>query len=219
MAPSSIISGQTDGETMETVTDFVFLGSNFTADSNCSHEIKRHLLLRRKVMTNLDRILKSRDITLSTNVRLVKVMVFLVVMCGLESWIIKKAEHQHWCLWTVVLEMAIESLLDCNQSPLEIQPVHPKGSQSWIFTGKTGAKAETPTWCKEVTNKRPWCWERLKAGGEGDDREWDDWMASLTQWTWVWANSRRWWRTGRPGMLQSVGSQRVGHDWATELNN
>ena len=74
------------------------------------------------------------------------------------------------------------------------------------------------TWCKELTHlKRPWCWERLKAG-EGDDRAWDGWMASLTQWTWVWVNSRSWWWTGRPGMLQSMGSQRVGHDWATELN-
>ena len=75
------------------------------------------------------------------------------------------------------------------------------------------------TWCKELTHlKRPWCWERLKVGGEGDDRGWDGWMASLTQWTWVGVNSRSWWWTGRPGVLQSVGSQRVGHDWATELN-
>ena len=75
------------------------------------------------------------------------------------------------------------------------------------------------TWCKELTHwKRPWCWERLKAGGEGDDRGWDGWMTSPTQWTWVWASSRSWWWTGKPGMLQSVGSQRVRHDWVTELN-
>ena len=75
------------------------------------------------------------------------------------------------------------------------------------------------TWCKELTHlKRPWCWERLKAGGEGDDRGWDGWMASPTQWTWVWVNSGSWWWTGRPGVLQSMGSQMVGHDWATELN-
>ena len=74
-------------------------------------------------------------------------------------------------------------------------------------------------WCKELTHlKRPWCWERLKGGGEGNDRGWDGWMASPTQWTWVWVNSRSWWWTGRPGMLQSMGSQRVRHDWATELN-
>ena len=76
------------------------------------------------------------------------------------------------------------------------------------------------TWCKELTHlKRPWCWERLKAGGEGDSRGWDGWMASPTQWTWIWVNSRSWWWTGRPGVLQSMGLQRVGHDWATELNS
>ena len=75
------------------------------------------------------------------------------------------------------------------------------------------------TWCKELTHrKRPWCWERLKAGGKGDDRGWDIWMASLTRWTWVWANSGSWWWTGKPGMLQSMGLQRIGHDWVTELN-
>ena len=90
------------------------------------------------------------------------------------------------------------------------------------FIGRTDAEAETPilwpaTWCKEQTHlKRPWCWERLKVGGEGDNRGWDSWMASPTQWTWVWANSRSWWWTGRPGMLQSMGSQRVRHDWTTE---
>ena len=75
------------------------------------------------------------------------------------------------------------------------------------------------TWCEELTHvKRPWCWERLKLGGEGDDKGWDGWMASLIQWTWVWANSGSWWWTGRPDVLQSMGSQKVGHDWATELN-
>ena len=91
-----------------------------------------------------------------------------------------------------------------------------------LNTGRTDSEAETSIlwpWCKELTHwKRPWCWERLKAGGEGDDRGCDCWMASETQWTWVWVNSGSWWWTRRPGMLQSVGSQRVGHDWATELN-
>jgi len=83
----------------------------------------------------------------------------------------------------------------------------------WIWSSNTLA-----TWCKELTPwKRPWCWERLKAGGEGDNRGWDGWMASLTQWTWVWVSSVSWWWTGRPGVLQSMGSQRVGHDWVTEL--
>ena len=121
---------------------------------------------------------------------------------------------------TVVLEKTLESPLNSK----EIQPVHPKGNQSWIFIGRTDCEAETPntlaTWCEELTHlKRPWCWERLKVGGEGDDRGWDSWMASPTQWTWVSINSGGWWWwTRKPGLLQSVGSQRVGHNWATELN-
>ena len=128
-----------------------------------------------------------------------------------ESWALK-----NWCFWTVVLAKALESPLDCK----EIQPVGPKGDQSWIFTGRTDAKAETHnTWCEELTHwKRPWCWEWLKVWGEGDDRGWDGWMASLSRWTWVWIDSRSWWWTGRPGVLQSMGSQRVRHDWGTELN-
>ena len=126
-------------ETMETVTDFIFLGSKITADGDCSHEIKRRLLLGRKVMINLDSILKSRDITLSTKVCLVKAVVVPVVMYRCESWTIKKAKHERtdafelWC-WR------LESPLDCK----EIQPVHPKGNPSWIFIGKTDAEAETP---------------------------------------------------------------------------
>ena len=100
---------------------------------------------------------------------------------------------------------------------------HPKGNQSWIFIGRTDAEAETPntlaTWCKQLTHwKRPWCWERLKAGGEGVNRGRDGWMASPTWWTWVWVSSRSWWWTGKHGMLQSMRLERVGHDWATELN-
>ena len=99
--------------------------------------------------------------------------------------------------------------------------VNPKGNQPWIFFGRPGAEwssSTLATWCEELTHwKRPWCWERLK-GGEGGDREWDGWMASLTLWTWVWASSGSWWWTGKPGMLQSTRLQRVGHDWSTELN-
>ena len=130
-----------DGETMETVADFIFLGSKITADSDCSHEIKRCLLLGRKVMTNLDSILKSRDITLSTKVCLVKAMVFPVVIVWMweldykESWAPK-----NWCFWIVVLEKTLESPLDCK----EIQPVHPKGDQSWVFIGRSDVEAETP---------------------------------------------------------------------------
>ena len=131
-----------------------------------------------------------------------------------ESWAPK-----NWCFWTVVLEKTLVSPLDCK----EIQPVYPKGNQSWVFIGRTDAEAETPillaTSCKELTHwKRLWCWEGLGVGGEGDDRGWDGWMALPTQWTWVWVNSGIWWWTGRPGMLWFMGSQRVGHDWATELN-
>ena len=105
----------------------------------------------------------------------------------------------------------------------EIQPVHSKGDQSWVFFGRNDAKAETPvtlaTSCEELTHwKRLWCWEGLGAGEKGDDRGWDDWIASLTRWTWVWVNSRSWWWTGRPGVLQLMGWQRVRHNWATELN-
>ena len=137
MASGPITSWEIDGETVETVetvADFIFLGSKITADGDCSHEIKRCSLLGRKVMTNLDSIFKIRDITLSTKVRLVKAMVFPVVMYGCESWTIKKAEHQRidafklWC-WRRLLE----SPLDCK----EIQPVHPKGDQSWVFIGRT----------------------------------------------------------------------------------
>ena len=126
-----------DGETVETVPDFILGGSKITGDGDCSHEIKRRLLLGRKVMTNLDSILKSRDITLPTKVCLVKDTVFPVVMYGCESWTIKKAECRRidafelWC-W--------RRPLDCK----EIQPVHPKGDQSWVFIGRTYAEAETP---------------------------------------------------------------------------
>ena len=123
------------------------------------------------------------------------------------------------------------------QSNTEIQPVHSEGDQPWDFFGRNGAKAETPglwpphakSWligkdsgnaqeCIVYSGKRLWCREGLGAGGEGDDRGWDGWMASLTRWTWVWVNSRSCWWTGRPGVLRFMGSQRVGHGWATELN-
>ena len=170
-------------------------------------------------MTNLDSILKSRDITLSTKVCLVKAMVFPVVMYGCASWTLKKAEHRRidaselWCwrkllrvLWTarrpnqsILKETSLRCSLEGLMLKLKLQYL--------------------ATWCEERTLwKRPWCWERLKAGGEGDYRGRDGWVASPTQWTWVWVNSGSGWWTGRPGMLQSMGSQRVGHDRATELN-
>ena len=134
---------------LKTVRDFIFGGPKITADGDCSHEIKRCLLLGRKVMTNVDIILKSRDITLPTKVCLVKAMVFPVVTYGYESWTIKKWVPKNWCFWTVVLEKTLDSPLDCK----EIQPVHPKGDQSWIFIGRTDAEAETPIlWPPDVMN-------------------------------------------------------------------
>ena len=204
---------------METVTDFIFLGSKITADGDCNHEIKRHMLLGRKAMTNLESIWKSRDITLLANVHLVKAVVFPVVMYGCESWTIKKAEH-----WRID---AFE--LQCWRRLLRVPWTARRSNQSilkeislninwkdWCWSWSPNTLA---TWCEGLTHwKRPWCWERLKAGREGDNRGWDGWMASLTQRTWAWASSGSWWRTGKPGVLQSMRSQRVGHDWATELN-
>ena len=130
-----------------------------------------------------------------------------------ESWV-----PNNWCFWTVVLEKTLESPLDCK----EIQPVRPKGDQSWIFIGRTDAEAETPIlWPPDVKN---WLtgispdvgkdWRQSEKGTTG----WEGWMSSQTQWTWVCVNSRSWWWTGKPGVLQSMGSQRVRHNWATELN-
>ena len=138
------IDGETveiDGETVETVSDFILRGSKITADGDCGHEIKRHLLLGRKVMTNLDSIVKSRDITLSAKVRLVKAMVFPVVMYGCESWTIKKAECRRIDAFEVWCRRRLLSVpLDCK----EIQPVHSEGDQPWDFFGRNDAKAETP---------------------------------------------------------------------------
>ena len=184
-------------------------GSKITADGDCGHEIKRCLLLGRKVMTNTDSIFKSRDITLTTKVHLVKAMVFPVVMHGCESWTIRKAEHwkidafELWC-WRRLLRIPWTARRS-NQSILkEISPgcsfeglFDQKFIWCWSWNSNTLA-----TWWDELTHwKSPWCWERLKVRGEGDDRGWDDWMPSLTQWTWVWVNSGSCWWTGRPGML------------------
>ena len=194
MASSPITSWQINRETMETVTYLILLGSKITADGDCSHEIKRRLFLGRKVMTNLDSIFKSRDITLSTKVRLVKAMVFPVSHVWMweldceESWVPK-----NWCFWTVVLEKTLESPSDCR----EVESVHPKGDQSWVFIQRTDVEAETPIFCppdakswliwKDPNAGKDWRWE------EKGMTEWDGWMASPTQWTLVWVNSRSWW--------------------------
>ena len=165
-------------------------------------------------MTNLESILKSRHYFAnkgpsSQGYGFSSSHVWMWELNCNESWAPKT-----WCFWTMILEEILESPLDCK----EIQPVYPKRDQSWVFIGSWNSNT-LATWCEELTHlKRPWCWERLKAGEEGEDRGWDGWMASSTQWTWVCVNSKSWWWTGRPGMLQSMGSQRVGHDWATELD-
>ena len=173
-------------------TLFIYLGSKIPADGDCSHEIKRYLLLGRKIMSNLDSILKSRDITFPKKVHLVSYglsssHVWMWELDSKKGWAPK-----NWCFWTMSLDKTLENPLDCK-----IKPVHPKGNQSWVFIGKTDAEAETQntlaTWCEELTHwKIPWCWEILKAGGGGDDRGWDGWMALPSQWTWVWVSSGSW---------------------------
>ena len=204
MASGPFTSWQIDGET---VADFVFWGSKITADGDGSHEIKRHLLLGKKVTTNLDSILKNRDITLSTKVRLVKAMVFLVVMYGCKSWTVKKAERRRidafelWC-WRRLLRVPWTARRS-NQSIL-------KEMEGLMLKLKLQYFGHL-MWRTDSLEKT-----LILGKIEGDNRGWDGWMASLTQWTWV--NSGSWWWTGRPGVLQSTGSQRVGHNWATQLN-
>ena len=182
---------------METVRDFILWGSKITAYFDYSHEIKRRLLLGRKVMTNLDSILKSRDITLPTKVHLVKAMVFPVIMYGCENWTIKKAEHRRinafelWCWRT------LESPLECK----EIQPIHPKGDQSFIFIGRSDVEAETPIlWLPGAKNRLIW-----KDPDSGKGLRWkekeatEDEMVGWHHWLWtrVWASSGSLWCTGK----------------------
>ena len=163
-------------------------GSKITADGDCSHEIKRLLLLGRKVMSNLDSILKSRDITLPTNVHLVKAMVFPVDMYVCESWTVNKAEcwiidaFELWC-WRRLLRVPWTARRS-NQSLLkEISP----------GCSLEGLMLKLKLQYSGHLMQRLWCWEGLGAGGEGDNRGWDGWMASATRWTWVWVNSGSWW--------------------------
>ena len=193
MASVPITSWEIDGETVETVSDFIFCGSKVTVDGVCSHEIKRSLLLGRKVMTSLDSILKSTDITLATKVRLVKAMFFqwscMDVSVGL--WRKQSAEElilfELWC-WRRLLRVPWTARRS-NQSILKISPGD--------FFGRNDAKAETavlwPPHVKSWHIGKDSCWEGLGAGGEGDGRGWDGWMASLTRWMWVCVNSGGWW--------------------------
>ena len=170
-------------------------------------------------MTNLDGILKRRDVTLPTKVHLVKAMVFPVVIYGCESWTVKKAEHwkiyafELWC-WRRLLRVPWTARR-YNQSILK--EISPGCSLEGLLLKLKLQYFGYLVWRVDSLEKTLML-GGIGAGGEGDDRGWDGWMASPTPWTWVWVDSGSWWWTGRPGVLQFMGSQRVGHDWATELN-
>ena len=207
MASGPITSWQIDGETMKQWQTLFSWGSKITAGCDCSHEIKRHLLLGRSYDQPRQHVKKQRHY-LPTKVHLGKAMVFPVVIYGCESWTIKKAECRRidafelWC-WRRLLGVPWTARRS-NQSILK--EISPEYSLEGLML-------------KHLTHfKRPWWWERFKVGGDGDNRGWDGWMASSTQWAWVWVNSRSWWWIGSPGMLQSMELQRIGHNWATELN-
>ena len=165
---------------------FIFLGSKITVDGGCSNEIKICLLLGRKAMTNLDSIFKSRDITFPANVHVVKAMIFPIVMYRYERQTIKRLNAKELMPLNCIAGEVSWKTRRSNQSILkEINPEY--SSEGLMLKPQYFGHS-----CKEPTHwKRLWCWERLKAGGEGDYRGWDGWMASLTQLTWVWANSRR----------------------------
>jgi len=213
MASGPITSWQTDGKT---VSDFIFLGSKITADVDCSYEMKRPLLLGRKVITNLDSIFKSRDITSPTKVHLVKAMVFPVVMYGCESWTLKKAEHRRidafelWC-WRRLLRVpwtarrSNQSILkeispDCSLEGLMLK----LKLQYFDHLMRRADSLEKTLMLGGIGGRRRRGQQRMRYG----------WMASPTRWTRVWVNSGSWWWTGRPGVVQFMGSQRVGHDWS-----
>ena len=193
-----------------------FLGSKITADGDCSHEIKRHLLLERKAMTNLDSILKSRDISLPTKVRLVKAVVFPVVMYGCESWTIKKAESQRinafelWC-WRRLLRVPSTTRRSHQSFLKEISPEYSleglmlKLQYFGHLMQRTDSLENSLMLGKTEGRRRK------------DNRGWEGWMVSPTQWTWVWTSSGSWWWTEKSGVLRSMGLQTAGHDWATEL--
>ena len=219
MASSPITSWHIDGETMETVTDFIFLGSKITADGDHRHEMKRGLFLGRKAMTNLDSVLKSRGVTLLAKVHIVKAMVSSVVMCGCESWTIGEAEHRRigafelWC-WRRLLR--VPWIAGRSNQPI-LKEINPEYSLEGLmlklklqYFGHLMQRAnslEKTLMMEKIEGGRRRGWQRMR---------WLD--ALLTQRTWVWASSRRWWGTGNHCVLQSMGLQRFGHDWATELN-
>ena len=200
MASSPITPSQINGEIIETVIDFIFSSLKSLKMMIADMKLKDAYSLEGKLWPTSTAYEKAEtllcsqrsicDLSLNQGCGFASSHVWMWELDYKESWALK-----NWCFWTVVWEKTLESPLDCK----EIQPAHPKGDQSWVFTGRTDAEAETPilhsaTWCEELTHlKRLWCWERLKARGKGDDRGWDGWMASPTQWTWAWVNSGSWW--------------------------
>ena len=219
MASGPITSWQIGGETVETVADLFFWAPKSLQVVTAAMKLKdtpwkesydqsrQHIKKQRHYIANKGPSRQGYGFSSG--------YIWMWELDYKESW-----APNNWCFWTVVLEKTLESPLDCK----EIQPVHPKRDQSvlgahwrdWCWSWNSNTSA---TWCEELTHwKRLWCWERLRAGGAGDDRGRDGWMASSTHWTWVWVDSRSWWWTGKPGVLRFMGSQRVGHDWAAELN-
>ena len=212
MASSLITSWQIDGETMETMTDFLFLRSKITADGDCSHEVKKtldpwkksydqprqHIKKQRHYFANKGPSSQSYGFSSSH-----------VCMWELEH----KAEHRRifsfelWC-WRRLLRVAWTAR---RSSQSVLKEISPEYSLEGLMLNLKLQYFGHLMWRTDYW-KRPWCWERLKVGGEGDNRGWNGWMATLIQWTWVWASSVSWWWTGKPGVLQSMGSQRVGHD-------
>ena len=199
--------------------DFIWGGSKITVDGDCSHEIKRHLLLGRKVMTNLDSILKSRGITLPAKVHLVKAMVFPVIMYRCENWTIKKAEHQRidafeLCCWRRLLSGS-QTARRSNQSTLK--EINPEYSLEGLML-KLKLQYFGHLMQRTDSFEKNLMLGKIEGRRRRNNREWDGCMASPTQWTWASVCSVSWWWTGKCGVLQFMGSQRVRHDWATELN-
>ena len=178
---------------METVTDFIFLGFRITADGDCSHEIKRLFLLGRKAITNLDYILKSRDISLPTKVCIVKALVFPVVIYGCKSWSVKKAECQRtdafemWC-WRRLLRIPCTAR---RSNQLILKEINPEYTLERLML-KLKFQYSDPLMRRTDSLERTLMLGKLNVGGEWDNRRWDDWMASLTRWRWVWASSECW---------------------------
>ena len=218
MASGPIGTWQVDGQEVETVADFIFFCSKIIVDGDCSQEIQRHLLLWQKSCGKPRQCIKKQRHHFankglySQNYSFSSSQVWLCEFYHKEGKCWRIDVSVMWC-WRRLLRVPWTAR-SLNYSIIkEANPGYLLEGLMLRLNSNTLA-----TWCEELTHwKRPWCWERLRAGGEKGDRGWDDWMASPIQWTWTWANSWRWWGTGRPGMLQSMGSQQSGMTW--RLNN